>query len=378
MSQSSVPPPIPESEPELPIGESVVVTFADRTERLKAVTQLIRSIAPLIWAMVMGIVLLPLGGKYLLGQSLDDWLGRPLQRSMPMEMTVRSTDWSAVDRDIATALQTAHQQAETYAAQELAQWQQELEPRVDDFLDWYFDFFHQKTMELSTPFVWAFGSIQHRLNPLAPTAQMVVLDRLNAQFEQEFAKQVLVPQTAQLRLERITSHTITHYLQNLTPAIGMVQTRYKIPQGTWDRYLSDIALAIGQEGQISNLSLKTLAGGGTYLAAKPILAASIAKISGKASAKVAGSAAGKVAAKTGGAAAAELGASMLDPLIGIGIIVWDVMDYHRTVERDRPMLKANVMDYLSEVEQMLLNQADHSVMAAIQELEQGVLKMLRS
>ncbi|MBE9032681.1 hypothetical protein IQ266_23370 [filamentous cyanobacterium LEGE 11480] len=353
------------------------VTFAEKTERLKALTQFVRSVSPFIWATVLAIVLIPLGGKYLIGQSFDFMQpAASVSRSAPVEATVQSTDWTAVDQAVASSLQTARVAAQDYASVELADWATELEPRVDSFLDWYFDFFHQKSMEFSTPFVWGYASLWQRFNPTAMSGQAAVVERLNDQFQREFAKQVLVPQTAQLRLERITTGTVDHYLNELNQNIGAIQTRYKIPQGTWDRYLEDIAVTVGQEGSISHLSLKTLAGGGTYLAAKPLLAASIAKLSSKASAKVVGAAATKAAAKTGGAVAAELGASVLDPVVGIGIIVWDVWDYRHTVERDRPVLKANVMEYLQEVQQMLLTQPETGVMSAVQQLEQGVLKSL--
>jgi hypothetical protein len=371
----------PESSPILPpihVARSDRVTFADRTERLKALTQLIRSISPLIWATVLAIVLIPLGGKYLMGQSADfGHLLAAQRRSAPIETTVQSTDWSVVDRSIATALQSAKAIAQDYAAIELAQWSSELEPRVDGFLDWYFDFFQQKGMEFSTPFVWGYASLWHRLNPTAITGEAAVVGRLNDQFQREFAKQVLVPQTAQLRLERITNQTVDRYLTALNQQIGAIQSHYKIPQANWERYLGDIALTIGQEGSISHLSLKTLAGGGTYLAAKPLLAALIAKLSSKASAKVVGAAAAKVAAKTGGVVAAELGAAILDPVVGIGIILWDVLDYQQTVQHDRPVLKANVMAYLQEIQQMLLTQPETGVMSAVQQLEQGILKSLR-
>jgi hypothetical protein len=353
------------------------VTFAQKTERIQALTQLIKTVSPFIWAIVLSIVLIPLGGKYLIGQSFDRVQPMRMQRSRPVEATVQSTDWSAVDQAIASSLQTARAEAETYAAAELTAWMTELAPRMDGFLDWYFDFFHQKAMEFSTPFVWGYASLWHQLNPAAMTGQAAVVERLNQQFEREFAKQVLVPQTAQLRLERITSATIDYYLAALNQHIGAIQTRYKIPQGAWDRYLADIAVTVGQEGSISHLSLKTLAGGGTYLAAKPILAASIAKLSSKASAKVAGAAATKVAAKTGGAVAAELGASVLDPIVGIGIIAWDVLDYRHTVRRDRPVLRANLLEYLQEVQQMLLTQPQTGIISTIQPLEQDILKSLR-
>lgn len=353
-------------------------TFAEKTERIKAITQFVRTIAPFIWVAVLSIVLIPLGGKYLIGQSLNFSNSVGLVRpSIPVEIKVQSTDWKAIDQALAASLQSARLSAQTYATAELEQWSAELTPRVDEFLDWYFDFFHQKVMEFSTPFIWSYASLWHRFNPRAMTGQAAVVERLNDQFQQQFAKRVLVPQTAQLRLERITNATVDLYLSELNQRIGAIQTRYKVPQATWARYLNDISVTVGQEGNISHLSFKTLAGGGTYLATKPVLAASITKLSSKASAKVAGAAATKVAAKTGGAVAAELGAAALDPIVGLSIIAWDFLDYRHTVKRDRPVLRLNLLEYLQEMQQMLLNHPETGVMSAIQQLEQDVLKSLR-
>jgi hypothetical protein len=51
-----------------------------------------------------------------------------------------------------------------------------------------------------------------------------------------------------------------------------VRQSYKIPKGNWERYLDDIGTTIADtEGNLSNLSLKVLAGGGGYLLAKPLI-----------------------------------------------------------------------------------------------------------
>jgi hypothetical protein len=374
MSQSSKPSAALTSQTQKAVV-TTEVSFGEKTERIKALTQLIKSITPFIWAIVLAIVLIPLGGKYLIGQSLP--FIQSQKSPVVIERTVQATDWKAVDQAVATALQTARSEAQTFAAGEIVNWSTELEPRIEGFLDWYFDFFHQKTMEFSTPFVWGYASLWHRINPNTPTGQTAVVDRLSAQFQQEFAKRVLVPQNAQLRLERITTETVDRYLNNINQKIGAIQTKYKIPQGTWNRYLADISTSLGQEGSISHLSMKTVAGGGTYLALKPLLTTSIGKLGSKASAKFVGTATSKAAAKTGGAIAAELGAAVLDPVVGVGILVWDVVDYRQSIKRDRPVLKQNLTDYLQDVQQMLLNHPESGVMAAITQLEQNILKSLQ-
>jgi hypothetical protein len=359
----------------LDLARSDRPTYSERTARIQALTQLIRAVQPLIWATVLTIVLIPLLGQYVMGRVLP--LTQPTTAAgVPVEVAVATPDWSTIDAVMAQSLQEARRQAETYAHAQLTQWMGELEPRVDSFLDWYFDFFQQKAIEFSTPFLWGYGAVQHRFNPTHPSAQATVADYLTHSFEREFAQRVLVPQNAQLRLERITAQTVDCYLLALDQQLGAVQTRYRIPQGQWERYLNDISVTLGREGSLSHLSLKTLVGGGTYLAAKPLLLASLGKLSGKASTKIAGAALGKVAAKAGGTVATQLGAAILDPLVGLGILAWDVWDYRHTVASDRPILRANITSYLQDVEQVLLNHPDAGVMSAVAQVEQSLLQAL--
>jgi hypothetical protein len=109
------------------------------------------------------------------------------------------------------------------------------------------------------------------------------------------------------------------------------------------------------------LSLKVLAGGSAYVAAKPLIALSLAKLGSKVSAKFASVAAGKVAAKTGGAVAAQFGTQLIDPIVAVRILLWDIWDYSNTVAEDRPRLRQVLLEYLQTVKQSLLTSQDTGV-----------------
>ncbi len=348
-------------------------SYSDKTARIQAISHLIKTLQPLIWVVVLVVVLFPLTGEYLIGQSL---MGRPAPAPIVKEIVRAAPDWSNVDRDVAAALQTAELDAEAYASQELDLWLVELEPRVENFLDWYFDFTNQKVMEFKTPFIWSYAKLRHQLDKKQPKAQAAIVANLSSSFEKEFSKRVLVPRNAQLRLENIANGTVDRYLMALEGSLGGVQMKYHLPKGEWNRYLSDISLNLGEDGNLSHLSLKTIAGGGTYLAAKPFIITSLTKLSSKTGAKFASSATSKIAAKAGGSAIAELGATMLDPLAGLGILAWDVLDYRHTVAVDRPILKENLSAYLGDMKQVLLNQPESGVMSSIHELEKNILAKL--
>jgi len=355
-------------------------SYADKTNRIQAWSQLIKSITPFIWLIVIIVVIFPLIGKFFITGSVA---------SIPQEPKIRHERLAVIDRTlpntneieqaIATAIVDARHQAYQSATVELDGWIDELMNRVDNsFLDWYFDYFNQKQIEFSTPFIWLSSAVSHRVNTNNPPANQVVAEKLTEKFQTEFAKRVLRPKIAQLKLERITKDTVNLYVSELGKNIAQIQTSYQIPQGDWERYLDDIAITISDtEGNISNLSMKLLAGSSTYLVAKAMLPA-VTKIGSKVAVSFAGKAGAKMAAKTGGTVASKLGAQLLDPIVAVGIIIWDVWDYHHTVQVEKPVLREAIFDYLQEVKASLLDNHQQSIMAAIYQLEDGVFKSLKS
>ncbi|MFN6481152.1 hypothetical protein [Nostoc sp. DedQUE07] len=197
-------------------------------------------------------------------------------------------------------------------------------------------------------------------------------------FQLEFAKRVLRPKIAQFELERITTDTVNLYISQLEKNISSIQGNYNVPQGEWQRYLNDIAITINDnEGVTSNLSLKALVGGGSYLFVKAALPGAV-KIGSTLAIKFAGKAGAKMAAKTGGAIAGKRGAELLDPIIGIGIIIWDLWDYNHTVSVNRPILRVAIYDYLDEVKNSLLDNPANGIMMSIHQLEDGIMKSVGS
>ncbi len=68
-----------------------------------------------------------------------------------------------------------------------------------------------------------------------------------------------------------------------------------------------------------------------------------------------------------------MGAQVLDPLLGIGIVIWDLWDYNRMVAASRPLLRENISDYLQEVKMSILYAPENSIMAAIETVEQEII-----
>ena len=339
------------------------------------VVRFFRAIAPMIWAIVLLLVIVPLAGRWVIAKSI-------LPTALPDHQTislVQPTSLTTLDEDVVTAIQTARLKTRDFAKAELDDWMGELHPRVDGFLDWYFDYFTQKRLEISAPVVWAKSAAGNALGFGEIPPGEAVNAKLTKVFQKEFTKRVLVPQTAQLRLEVITTEAAERFVADLGQELKHVQGKYRIPQGQWDRYLESIATTVSDtEGNISNLSLKTLVSGTGYVAAKPFLMVSIgklgSKVSAKAGAKITASATAKVAAKTGTSVAAELGTSLIDPIVGVGILIWDLWDYNHQVAMDRPLLRRNLDSYLVSMEKSLLDNPETGIMAAVHQLEASVVK----
>jgi hypothetical protein len=104
----------------------------------------------------------------------------------------------------------------------------------------------------------------------------------------------------------------------------------------------------------------------------------VLKAASKAATKVATKTATKVAAKTTGApAAGVIGLELIDPLAGLGILVWDIWDHYHTVKVERPILKENIEKYLLEVKSSLLENSEGSIMSSIYQLDNGLRQKFR-
>jgi hypothetical protein len=349
-------------------------SYIEKTERLKAWGQMIKSIAPYIWLVVILIVFIPLIGQFFISRSLSQEI-KPTHLPKTEIVSITPLKQSNLDKALLEALQEAEITARTYASEELDSWIDELSDRVDNsFLPWYFDYFNQKKIEFTAPITWITSGVTHWIDTSNPSPKQAVAEKLTQDFQTEFAKRVLRPRVEQLKLERMTKETTQIYLDELKNNLEQVQVKYAITPGEWERYLDDIGITIRDtEGNLSNFSMKLLVGGSTYLLAKAMLPAVI-KMGSKVAISFASKGSAKLAAKTGGAVAGELGIlPFLDPIVGVGIIIWDVWDYNHTVQVEKPILREAILDYLQEIKVSLL---DDRVMFAIHQIEDGIIKSI--
>jgi len=357
---------------------NIKVTYAEKTDRIQARVQFIKAVAPFIWALVILVVIIPLIGQLFIAKAFST-KSITTETKHPIEVVEqRQVDWSKVNEAMKLSLDHAYKNAEDYASKELDVWVDELMGRVDaSFLDWYFGYFNQKQIEYKSLFVQLSSGASRLLNPNNPTPAEKVAEVITEDFQKEFAKRVLIPQTSQLRLERITQQTVKRYLDELKGNINNIPLRYNLPKADWERYLNEIAITINDtEGKISNLSLKVLAGGGSYLALKPLVAPLVLKVGSKVVTKLASKAGAKVATKTGASLAGKLGAAVLDCTVGVGIILWDVWDTNHTAYVEKPILHDNLAAYLQEVKFSLLNNRENGIMTVIDQIQSKIVPNL--
>ena len=353
-------------------------TYTEKTERFKTWVELIKNIGPYIWLVVILVVIIPLIGQIFIAKAFAPNDTQKVQKH-DTEVVVKMVDWTKVNESLKANLDQARNSAEKYAEKELDVWVDELMKRVDNsFLDWYFGYFNQKSIEYKSFFVQLSAGAAHLVNSNNPTPEQKVAEEITQDFQTEFANRVLRPEISQLRLERLTQETVNHYADDLKYTINNFPTKkYKISQADWDRYLNEIAITINDsEGKSSSLSLKVLVGGGGYLALKPLVAPLVLKVGSKVVAKMASKLGAKIAVKTGAVFTGKVASALLDATVGVGIIIWDLWDTKHTAAIEKPILRENIAAYLQEVKASLLNNSESGIMTVIRQIEGEIVSNL--
>ncbi len=75
---------------------------------------------------------------------------------------------------------------------------------------------------------------------------------------------------------------------------------------------------------------------------------------------------------------AKISAQIFDPVIGLGILIFDVWSYDKMVKESKPPLRQNILDFFNEVKWSILNAPENSIMAAIEDVESNIITALES
>jgi hypothetical protein len=342
---------------------------------LSSIADLLKSFAPYLWALVVIVVIIPLIGQGIIANSFNSNKITPVKEIV---IEKNQINWDKVDLAIRDSLELAHRNTNQYADEQLELWVDDLATRIDpDFLDWYFGYFNQKQIEYKGFFTVLKEGTLKLLKFSNKDVNEQIAEEITSDFQTEFAKRVLRPQIAQLQVERITNQIVRYYLNEVKTNVNNIAIKYQIPQTDWNNYLNDIAVSIyDTEGNISNTPFKVFAGAGAYVAVKPLIVKLVPTVSSKVVAKLAGKAGAKVATKTGGVLAGKIGGAFLDATVGVGIILWDVWDINHTAQIEKPILKENLINYLEEVKDSLLNNPQTGIMNIVDQIEESIVSSL--
>ena len=339
--------------------------------------KVIRLISPWLWGVIILFVIIPIFGNAIIQNSLKPKVDTLTTVNEPVVIERKQYE---IDNAIASAIKDARKVSAQKASEDLERWISELMIRVDDdFLPWYFDYFHQKGRELNTVWTGLSSAALHRIDTNRLTAKQAIAAKLTQDFQLEFANRVLRPQIAQLELERIAQNTVNLYADRIVQNLGSVKASYQIPQGDWERYINDIAITVfGTEGNPTGKIQRDIVIGTTgFILAKAMLP-TIGKISSKVVVSLASKTGAKMAAKTGTLVAGKLGVQLIDPIAAVGIIAWDVWDHHHTVNVEKPVLRKALYDYLEQVKISLLDNHQNSIMSSIYQVENKILESIEN
>ncbi len=323
-----------------------------------------------IWIIIIVIILAGLGWFVSSSTSPNTESGDPAYTKQQVKAVVPEIDWKAVDVSLAEAMQSAGKDARKYAADELDKWVDTLMVRVDEsFLNWYFDYWTQQMLGLKG--LYQYGV--HYVIQSQPSAS----EKLTEEIQTEFSSRVLRPQIAEKTLERIVQETAQLYLTSLQGKLDTIPQEYGIRSAEWQKYLEDIAITTkdSPDGRKTPLSLKalTLSGTGGAVLLTANMKGLVSRISSKVMAKSSGKVASAMAAKTGGKVVAKVGGKFFGTITGIGVLVWDLWDHNKTQKVNRPQLRQALLEYLTELNLLLLEDPEYGVMAVLYDLEQQVI-----
>ncbi len=356
----------------------------DKNKKLNAWANFLNALGSLtgklIWGFIVVIIFSMIGRHLFFSGDFPTGFFDKSQKTRTVTIQT-PIEWHEIDRQTVMALKASSQAAEKFAAYHVAQWIKDLENRVDShFLDWYFGYWNQQWLGLKGIGYWTTEKIFSNQPSMA--------EQITEDIQDEFSKRVLRPQIAQMKLERIATKALNVYVKSLRKNLAAIPEKYNIPQADWDRYLSDIAVitSVSEGNREISLSLKTLTAtgiaGGTTGAAllvksvKPMIVKIGSKATTKVAAKSAGKATAKIAAKTGTKVSAKTGGKLLGPIIGVGIIIWDVWDHHHTREIEKPILRENLMAYFAELKESLMYDPDSGIISIINSVERTIVSSL--
>jgi hypothetical protein len=360
-------------------------------KKLNAWAQFLNAIGNLttkITGVILLIVILSIIGKCILNKN-DGKVKVGDNGTNVSEKEINPTiNWDEVDKNVRNVIVEAKAEADSFARKKVALWTNDIVQRIDDnFLDWYFSYWQQQLFGFKAIGYWFENlTVIEKFFGEKPT----VSERITQEIQEEFAKRVLRPEIAQMQIETIIDSTVIIFVNSIAPKLDSVRLKYSIEKTDWEDYLNGIALMthnvkadrqieVGQKAiTLAVVVSGTAATVNITSAIKPLIKNVGTKFTTKAATKGAGKIATSTATKTGTKVGAKFGGKLAGWIIAIGIVVWDVWDYHHTKKIEKPILRQNLLDYMEEIKHNLLYESDTGIMSIISRMEENVFESINN
>jgi hypothetical protein len=348
----------------------------DISTRWKLSLSLKNFVSYLVLLALLFIVILPFLGSV---WSSYSWSKRPelpdpakisINQNIPVEVNIGSKDRALdekVNQRTLTALTEARATAEDFASRDLDTWLDELKTRVDgDFLDWYYGYFNQKGREILA--LWRGVTSQN------------ISEKEFQDFNQQFTSRVVSPDDIKARLEVLTAEVTNLYALELNKKLTAAQKDLKIPPQQWNLYLARISETVAKRDPISGSALAGTSIAGGYVLADALLSGTVnAFFEGQAVRLLEPVIAGlgpeaASALGVGAMGAVKFAGKFAGPILGGGLIAYDLLSYVHRVDQEKPKLRERIFSDL----QLLKRSALTDVTTRINQLESNVRKSIDS
>jgi hypothetical protein len=305
-------------------------------------------------------------------------LAVPLSVNSSQVTVEASYDWNEVQQAIAEGVRKVCPSIDEFAANELDFWMAERMKQVDEkFLNWYFGFIHQKATQDGVPFAWVAFKVDFldwlkEEDEKGLTPKQIIQKRMLKELEQKFDELVLNEDALNDLRDRI-EHIARNYASALSFQFELIKAKYYVPDQDWEQHTLQIAQTIYNTGTSkSSFTSDSLS---SLLVTKCITAVSVALVSNS-SFKFTIKVAPKLAIKGGSLAILETSVNFIHPLFFAGLLIWDFADYQAMVNKSRAELRKNIEDYLSLVKSNIYNSPNGSIITAIDEVENQIIRLL--
>ena len=268
----------------------------------------------------------------------------------------------------------ARQIANDTAQQSWQALEKQLIANIDEFLNWYFDYFNHKGQEFLSGIIYSDALIKNDFNLKAANQDFTT--EFIDNFQELFAEKVLEPEQVDIQTREITVEVLKQYLGEILKSLDAVPQKYNINKTDWEKYINQIVITIkyGKKNQFY-FPLKSISNLENNQNLQDLIATEPDWVKSEMLTQIAKQGAIKLLAKTGTNTAAVLGVRVIGKkILALGGVAWELWDYNHTIEVEKPAMRQELINNLIQVKTDVLYQHESGIMSIVDGLEISVNK----